>query len=103
MALLYYKLNSFDRIIETTIFVIWLFVAMTTLALFRFRAREPGRERPFRVPLYPWLPGVLLVLALVFLADMLVHARRSVLEGVVILAVGLVAYQIFRPGSAARA
>lgn len=35
-----------------------LLFAMVCLTLIRLRSRWPHRERPFRVPLSPWLPGV---------------------------------------------
>ncbi|HEX6245177.1 MAG TPA: ethanolamine permease, partial [Polyangiales bacterium] len=40
-------------------------------SLFKLRASEPQLERSFRAPLYPWLPALALVGALVCLAAML--------------------------------
>ena len=34
------------------------------LAIFRLRRMEPDTPRPFRVPLYPWVPMVRIVLAI---------------------------------------
>jgi amino acid transporter len=38
--------------------VFWLFMIGVGLAVFILRAKDPGRERPFRVPLYPIVPLV---------------------------------------------
>ncbi|WP_232539833.1 APC family permease [Azohydromonas aeria] len=48
--------SGFKAMVEFTAPVFWLFFLLTGLALFVLRRREPGVERPFRVPLYPLLP-----------------------------------------------
>jgi ethanolamine permease len=40
-------------------------------SLFRLRAKEPGLQRPYRAPGYPWTPGVALVLAFISLCAMI--------------------------------
>jgi ethanolamine permease len=35
--------------------------------LFVLRRKQPDLERPFKVPLYPWFPGIALILAIVCL------------------------------------
>jgi ethanolamine permease len=44
--------------------------AVSMLALIRLRKREPNLVRPYRTPLYPYLPAVALVLSLVALVTM---------------------------------
>ena len=44
--------------------------ALSTVALFRLRRREPTLPRPFRAVGYPWFPAIALVLALVSLGAM---------------------------------
>jgi ethanolamine permease len=41
---------------------------ISMLSLFRLRQTEPGLERPYRAPLYPWAPALAMVLACVCLA-----------------------------------
>ncbi|HVR52120.1 MAG TPA: amino acid permease [Pseudorhodoferax sp.] len=48
--------GGFQAMVEYTAPVFWLFFLLVGIALFRLRAIDPGRERPFRVPLYPVLP-----------------------------------------------
>lgn len=45
--------------------------AISMLALIRLRQREPDLPRPYRTPLYPWLPLLALVLSLLALGTML--------------------------------
>src|SRR5206468_7293922 len=48
--------SGFKAMVEYTAPVFWLFFLLTGIALFVLRRREPGRPRPFRVPLFPFLP-----------------------------------------------
>lgn len=61
-------------------------LAMATL--FRLRASEPQLRRPFRAPLYPWLPGLALVLAGLCLISVGWTSPRLTLVFVVLLALG---------------
>ncbi|MEY3015232.1 MAG: hypothetical protein RIT45_3967 [Pseudomonadota bacterium] len=45
-------------------------------SLFRLRRTEPELPRPYRAPLYPWLPALALVLALLCLVAVAVSAPR---------------------------
>ncbi len=58
--------------ITMSVFGAIVMYVMSMLSLFRLRRAEPGLERSFRAPGYPWVPGVALVLALVCLAAMAV-------------------------------
>jgi len=46
---------------------------ISMIALFSLRVREPGLERPFKVPLYPIFPGVALVIATVALIAVIIY------------------------------
>jgi amino acid transporter len=46
------------KLVACTAPVFWLFFFLTGCSLFILRWKEPHRERPFRVPLYPVLPLV---------------------------------------------
>jgi amino acid transporter len=46
------------KLVACTAPVFWLFFFLTGCSLFVLRWREPHRERPFRVPLYPVVPLV---------------------------------------------
>jgi APA family basic amino acid/polyamine antiporter len=48
--------SGFRSMVEFTAPVFWLFFLLSGLSLFVLRVREPGTERPFKVPLYPLLP-----------------------------------------------
>nr|WP_286197480.1 amino acid permease [Variovorax boronicumulans] len=50
--------GGFQAMVEYTSPVFWLFFLLVGIALFRLRAIDGTRERPFRVPLYPVLPAL---------------------------------------------
>ncbi|MEF8728463.1 MAG: APC family permease [Accumulibacter sp.] len=53
-----FQADGFAAMVEFTAPVFWVFLFMVGLAVFRLRRRQPGIERPFRVPLYPLTPIV---------------------------------------------
>lgn len=50
--------GDIEKLVACTAPVFWLFFLLTGCSLFILRWREPHRERPYRVPLYPVLPLV---------------------------------------------
>jgi len=58
IAFLGKKRDGFDEMVEVTAAVFWMFFFLTGLSLFVLRRKDPDLHRPFRVPLYPWLPIV---------------------------------------------
>lgn len=57
----------FDQLTNIAVFSSTIFVFMTLGAVFILRKREPNRERPYRIPGYPFLPAVALITNAVFL------------------------------------
>ena len=63
-----------------------LMYVLAMAALFRLRVREPGLSRPYRAPLYPWLPGFAFGAALVCLLAVAFSAPATALVFVTLLA-----------------
>ena len=55
--------NGFEYMVAYTAPVFWLFMIAVGIGLFVLRARDPDRERPFRVPLYPVIPAAWCLIA----------------------------------------
>ncbi len=53
--------GTFETIVAGMVFAVLIFYAFTTVALFILRKQEVGGEDVYRMPLYPWLPGLYLV------------------------------------------
>ncbi len=63
---------------------------MVGLALFILRHRQPQLPRPYRVPLYPWLPLGFVAVTTWMLWSSLVYTGLGSLVGVAVLACGLI-------------
>jgi len=46
---------------------------LSMMSLFQLRRTEPGLERTFEVPMYPWFPGFALLSSLVCLLAMIYY------------------------------
>lgn len=81
--------QGFETMVDYTAPVFWLFFLLTGLALFVLRWREPQRARPFRVPLYPFLPLAFCASSAWLLYSSLAYTRLGALVGVGVLAAGV--------------
>jgi ethanolamine permease len=57
----YEKATALAILISTLAAVIWYVLAM--VCLFVLRRKEPGLPRPYRVPIYPWIPAFVALLS----------------------------------------
>src|SRR3546814_12107984 len=62
---------------------------LTGIALFVLRIREPGRERPFEVPLYPLTPVLFCLTSAYLLYSSINYTGTGALVGVAVLVLGL--------------
>ena len=89
------SLESFARALSYTTFAILLATMADVAALYRLRALEPDRERPYRAWGYPWVPALYFVacgaIALVLLVEQPVESA----VGLAITATGLPFYVWF--------
>ena len=71
--------------------VYWAFLTLSGAALIVLRRREPDAPRPFRVPLYPWLPLLFCACSAYLLWSSLVYVKAGALVGLGVLAAGALA------------
>jgi APA family basic amino acid/polyamine antiporter len=89
-------LETFPRALDFTVFAILLATMADVLALYRLRARQPERPRPYRAWGYPWLPGVYLAANGAIAVAMLIGSPFECLVSVAVLLAGLPFYLLFR-------
>ncbi len=85
--------GSTAQIIVLSVLGAMVMYASSLLSLFALRRREPLLERPFRTPLYPFLPALALVLAGVCLVAIVWF---NPITSVLFTGVGLLALGLFR-------
>ncbi len=83
---------KFEVIAAGMVFGILIFLALSTLALFKFRQQKIGREDGYKVPLYPFLPGLYLIGLLVFIGFRSIFEWRRTLVDIAFIATGLPFY-----------
>jgi len=73
--------GSFGLILDMYVFVNWVLYVLMALGVFIMRKREPNRERPFKVPGYPIVPGIFVIFATLYVVVTLVKDINGYSEG----------------------
>jgi len=82
--------TGFKGLVEYSLPVFWGFFLLVGVALFVLRAKEPNAPRPFRVPGYPVVPAIfVLMCGYLFYSSIAYHGAHALL-GLAVLAVGAV-------------
>jgi amino acid transporter len=79
--------GTYEELYSLFVFAVWIFFALTAIALFRLRRKEPNLFRPYRAWGHPWTTLIFLVAAVALTANLwVVRPVRSSLGLAVILA-----------------
>ncbi len=89
-------LGGFNTLTDMLVFVIWIFYTMTFFAVFILRKKEPDLVRPYKVPLYPFIPMVALLGGLFIVVNTLFTQPLLALCGIGLTALGLPIYFLQR-------
>lgn len=81
--------DGFQAMVDYSAPVFWAFLLLVGAALPILRWREPGRELPFRVPLYPLTPILFCLGCLYMLHASLAYTGRGALIGLAVVLAGL--------------
>ena len=88
--------GTYSQLLDYIIFAAVLFYMITGFGLFRLRATRPDLPRPVRAPGYPWLPGLYLVLNALICINLLVKRPLYSWPGLVVVAIGIPVYFVWR-------
>lgn len=80
--------DGFEAMVAYTAPVFWLFLFLAGLSLIVFRVKQPERDLPYRVPLYPLPPVILCAASAWMVYSSLVYAGAGALLGVAVLLLG---------------
>ena len=93
--------SGFKGLVEYSLPVFWGFFMLVGVALFVLRAREPDTPRPFRVPGYPIVPAIFVLMCGYLLYSSLAYHGKHALLGIAVLAVGAVVMLLGRKSARA--
>jgi amino acid transporter len=101
--------GGFRAMVEFTAPVFWLFFLLSGVSLFVLRVREPGRARPYKVPLFPLLPllfcascAYMLWSSLSYVSSQTLGGMNAAWIGVAVLAAGLLLLALLHQDEALR-
>jgi APA family basic amino acid/polyamine antiporter len=78
------------------VFASLLFYILTVSCLFALRIKRPEVDRPVKAVGYPVLPGLYLVATVLLCGDLLVEKPQYTWPGLVIVALGIPVYYVWR-------
>lgn len=87
--------GTYSQLLEYVIFAALLFYVLTVAGIFILRRKQPDVERPYRVPLYPVLPALYLVLSLLVMIGQICLSPEFSGKGLLIILSGLPAFFIW--------
>lgn len=93
--------SGFETMIAYTAPVFWFFLLMVGISLFVLRKKEPGIDRPFRVPFYPILPFIFCLSSAYLLYSSIAYTGWGALVGIGVLLIGVL-FLLFNPSIARR-
>lgn len=83
------------EIITISVFGALTLYIISMVALLQLRKKEPGLERPFKVPMYPVFPLIALIIAIVSLVAMTIYNLKLALVYFLLMGSCFAAFKIF--------
>jgi basic amino acid/polyamine antiporter, APA family len=88
--------GTFQQLITYAVFSICIFFVLAALAVMRLRKTQPEMHRPFKTPLYPWLPIITAVANGGLIINTIAADPKGSLIGIAMVFIGLPVYYVFR-------
>jgi APA family basic amino acid/polyamine antiporter len=94
--------GKFAELADGVIFIGWIFYGLGAASIFPIRRRSPDRDRPYRVPGYPWTPLLFVLVATAIVGNAIYLAVtdpsqfRYLVVALVLFLLGLPAYLFYR-------
>jgi APA family basic amino acid/polyamine antiporter len=88
--------GTYGDLLNYIIFAAVLFYMLSVVGLFMLRARRPDLARPVRAPGYPWLPAIYVVATGLICVNLLIQKPLYTWPGLVIVALGVPVYYLWR-------
>jgi APA family basic amino acid/polyamine antiporter len=87
--------GRFDQLTDYVVFSSWVFYGLNGAGVIVLRRRRPDLRRPYRVPGYPFVPVLFVLLSTLLLVNTVVSATRDSLTGMAFMALAIPVYLVF--------
>ena len=81
--------GTFEELYSLFVFAVWIFFALTAIALMSLRHKDPNLVRPYRVWGYPWIPLIFLVAAIALTVNLWTERPVRSSFGVLVILAGI--------------
>ncbi len=88
--------GTFNQLITYIIFASWIFYGMSAGAVIILRNKKPDMERPYKTPIYPWIPIIFILFAIFLTINTIIEAPRDAAIGAGIILAGLPMYYYWK-------
>ncbi len=88
--------GTYGDLLDYVVFAVLLFYIITIIGVFVLRKKHPETERPIKAFGYPLLPILYLIAVTFICIILLIYKPENTWTGVIIVALGIPAYYIFR-------
>lgn len=95
LACVYVLTGQFNLLTDLTIFVVWVFYVLTFIGVILLRKTKPDLKRPYKCPLYPFIPVLAIIGGAFVVINQFFTAFWISLGGIVITLIGLPVYSYF--------
>lgn len=95
-AIAFTMIGTFQQLFTSYVFTSWIFYGMCVAGVMILRKKQPGVERPYLCPGYPWTPIFFVVATIGIVLSTFISNFRQAAIGVGLIAVGIPLYFVFR-------
>ncbi|HEY4341336.1 MAG TPA: amino acid permease [Steroidobacteraceae bacterium] len=88
--------GTYSQLLDYVMFAAVLFYLLTAIGLFVLRVRRKDAARPVKVPLYPFLPALYVLLTAGICANLLIQRPQYTWPGLCIVVLGVPVYLLWR-------
>jgi ethanolamine permease len=85
-----------SEIITISVFGALTLYIVSMIAMLRLRKKEPGLERPFKVPMYPFFPVTALIIAVVSFVAMTIYNGKLALIYFLLIGICYACFKLFK-------
>lgn len=96
LSCIYALSGQFNLLSDLTIFAIWIFYVLTFIGVIILRKTKPDLKRPYRVPLYPFIPTLAILGGLFVVINQFFTSPIISSGGIIVTLIGLPVYAYCR-------